>query len=291
MVRRLLPYIIPFYLLIPGCGLYQDAVRQTNSQWIKKRIPEVEKQLEEKIASHEPCLEISLLEEEIHKLEDNLPLEIQTELELKKDGYDEQHVRSCCPSTLEIIFARYMEDIPAKEISKEIIENGGKYTFARNLLHIFHAELAEITFPQEMQNELKRHGYLSKVRRGSYLDMRMLLADMAEKAKPGIVRLRHKQEGYEHWEPFPPRTTTKWEMGETVQTPTDIFNYFGTDTDIVEVYEIEPSLEKRIRFMYKRAEEKVKNTLSQIHYLSLLATSKYLSWQIEELEKRRGKTQ
>jgi len=286
-MKKFIPYILSSSFILQGCGLYQDAVRQTTSQWIKKRIPEVEKQLEEKIASHETCMEISLLEEKIKNLETNLPLEIQTELELKEGKYDDMHAHSCGPAALELIFSRSREDIPAREISKEIIENGGKYTFMRNLLRLFNSDFAYVTFPQDMQNALKRHGYSSSIKRGSYPEMLALLTNMAKRKQSGLVRLRNKNSRYEHWEPFPPRTTKKWETGNLVQVPVDIPNHFGNDTEIVEVYEINPNLQKRLAFAKKRVEEKIENFYFQIKYLYEFGKSRYLLWLLESKTKNK----
>ncbi len=284
---KLIQYVLSLSFSLSGCGLYQNAITPSHSELIKRRIPEVERQLEEKIAAHENCSEISSLEEEIYKLKAQLPLEIKTELELKEGKYDNKHARSCGPSALEITFARFREDISARNISKEIIAKGGEYTFFRNFLRIFHADFAEITFPQEIFNTLKRHGYYTKIKRGNSIEMMAFLLDMAERKQIGIVRLRDKKKGHEHYEPFPPRTITKMEMGNLVQKPIDIPNYFESDTEIIGIYEVNPTLQKRLLLTKKRVGEKIKNLYYEVKYLYELAKSKYLLWQLEELKKNK----
>lgn len=212
-------------LFLEGCGIYQKA------------FPPEKEALQKEITS---------LEEQVNELSNTLSerkyrLRILEEGPgLKEKGYHPSHAVSCGPESLSTLLKRFGEKIDAKDISREILQHGHVYNFARNFLGWFHQDLIEITFPEEIKNVLQRREYAVKSTQGNQEEMLKTLAAMTEKGAAGIVRLKQESGFAQHYEPFPPAITEKSERGKKIIEYIDIPAYFGKEnTMIVEIYEIE----------------------------------------------------
>jgi len=171
--------------------------------------------------------------------------------ELIQEGYNPVHAKSCGPCALSFVYIRKGDNIEAKDVSKDILRHGEAYNVGRNLISVFSVEGAEITFPSEIINSLRRHGYQVKIRRGSQTEMKEEINKMTEENRDGIARLEETL-FYQHYEPIPPiLKKRKDDEGNYHYERVDLINYFGPDTYISEIYEVKTPFHKEIELYCK----------------------------------------
>ncbi len=168
---------------------------------------------------------------------------------LRAQGYSPLHEESCAPEALSVLMTREGEKISPKDISKEILENGKGYSTARNILSFFYFPAARITFPEELEETLMRHGYRFKKEVGKKGEI--LCKKLLENKNPGIVLLNNSLGFSYHWEVLPPKIIKNKKI--------DILNYFSKRTEIVSAYQVRTPFLKR----YSIWMEKIKKALFQ----------------------------
>lgn len=139
------------------------------------------------------------------------------------NGYNPLHIYACGPNALHDLFHGFDECVDMEEISKEILEN--RNNFYKSLISIasfFNIEAMQITFPNEIKETLKRHGYNFKRITGSREELLDNLYKMELLDEKGIVRLKNPKSITQHWEKFPKE---------------DLFSSFEENSIIVEIYE------------------------------------------------------
>ena len=67
------------------------------------------------------------------------------------------HYNSCGPDAIFHAFRWHGVESSRIKISKEILEDHKAYSLLRDVLSIFNSDLNEITFPQEIKDELLKH--------------------------------------------------------------------------------------------------------------------------------------
>ncbi len=141
-----------------------------------------------------------------------------------ENGYDPIHINSCGPRALHEMFLFFDECVDSEDISKEILQYR---TFLRNfsigIIRMPNANSMGITFPDEIQDTLKRHGYALEIITGDKEEMLDYLLKMCFFEEKGIVRLKDPNSISQHWSEFPPET---------------LFRYYGDNSIIVEIYNV-----------------------------------------------------
>ena len=173
-----------------------------------------------------------------------------TAAKLREEGYNIEHSESCGPTALSAVLDELGEYIEPKDISRDIIEHGGKYNLFRNFFGIFSREFTKITFPEEMRSFLERNWYSTITHQYSKDET---IRKFIDKGTPGIVRIGEKNSFMQHYEPLPPRIILEWEGNNWVRRRENIENHFGEDkTEVLEIYEVKPSYLKNMILNLKR---------------------------------------
>lgn len=141
-----------------------------------------------------------------------------------ENGYDPIHIHACGPRALHELFLFFDECADPEDISKEILQYR---TLLRNfyigIVRIPNANAMAITFPDEIQDTLKRHGYNLEIIRGDKEEMLDYLIKMCFFEEKGIVHLKDPNSISQHWSEFPSE---------------NLFRYYGDNTIIVEIYDV-----------------------------------------------------
>ena len=134
--------------------------------------------------------------------------------QLRAQDKDPYHARSCGPRALYKALKEFNERISKGELSHEILSNGKITSCVRDMLSIFDNEAREITFPNEMEEVLKKRGYeIKKV---------TSLKELNEEKDVALVLIKKKWTLTYHWMCFP--------------VDRNILTFFGNETKIEEVY-------------------------------------------------------
>ena len=122
------------------------------------------------------------------------------------------HYNSCGPDAIFYAFRWYEIESTRFKISKEILEDHKAYSLLRDVLSIFNSNLNEITFPQEIKNQLLKHNI--KTRSVSLEEFKKLKKD---KKTTAIILVHPKDElGRYHWLFYPTQSDSP-------------FGFFGSD--------------------------------------------------------------
>ena len=141
-----------------------------------------------------------------------------------ENGYDPIHINSCGPHSLSGLFSYFDECADRQELSKEILENRNALrNFGIGIARTFDARAMAITFPDEMQETLKRHGYNFKIINGERSEMFDYILKMCYLEEKGITRLKDPNSVIQHWNAFP---------------NDNIFYPFGENSVFLEIYEV-----------------------------------------------------
>ncbi len=143
---------------------------------------------------------------------------------LYDNGYDPIHVYFCGPKSLHDLFSNFGECVDKEDISKEILRHRGySCHIGMAIAMMFNAEAMDITFPDEIREVLRRHGYDFNIITGNRIEMLDYLNKMCLLKEKGIVRLKAPKGLSQHWEKFPTE---------------HLFSTFGDKSIIVEIYNV-----------------------------------------------------
>jgi len=114
------------------------------------------------------------------------------------------HHNSCGPEALFYAFRWYGIDSSRYKISQEILDDNKAYSILRDVLSIFNSDLNEITFPQEMKDQLLKHNI--KIQSVSLKEFKTLKKD---KTTTAIILVHPKNElGKYHWLFYPTQSSS-----------------------------------------------------------------------------------
>jgi len=138
------------------------------------------------------------------------------------------HYNSCGPIALSYAFRWHDVKSARYKISKEILKDHKAYSLLRDVLSVFSPDLNEITFPQEMKDELVK--YNIKTRLVSLGEFKELKKDRSTTA---IILLHPKNKfGKFHWLFYPTQSDSPSSFfGSELQTVVDKI-YILTRTNI-----------------------------------------------------------
>lgn len=130
------------------------------------------------------------------------------------DSLSDYHTRSCGPTAIRALFQNYSIDVSRRTISRDIIAGRSAPARAFEIFGLIDGKVYGITWPSELESELRSRGFRVLEVRGSEDDMIECAAHNAGIAlvRDDSVLLRY------HWSAYP---------------PSDFIHCFGKDTRIV----------------------------------------------------------
>ena len=134
------------------------------------------------------------------------------EVKKDKEGYYINHYWSCGPKALSKAFKEFNIKLERQNISRQIQDSGN---MSRFLLSLAHYETVQITFPSEIYQVIKKHGF--KVIKLKELEELNSEVDVAL-----VLVAGNYLKGEAHWLCFP--------------VDDNIENYFGKNTKIIKIF-------------------------------------------------------